>query len=418
LRGWSFLRFASIVLAVSFLGACAPRQPPNDVNHVCARPWIIPKRLTTWALSGSGTLVWEAWMVEVVRERIGPSHVWVLDANAPEDSVQSLPIPYNEMKCPKRLPPRVAPPKKPVEARKAEEKKRAAAPKEVDKPVAVEEAPPKSTPKPPRQEEAHRTQARTVVRQVGRSEEAPADLRADAPRWRGTVVTTVTRVARRDPACSAEPGQVRRRAGSGAPCSGGAKVTLAPSRPVVMEAEEPAPIPPPRPVDGPLADWKVNEPDVKGLSPERAAECVANLCHARHPNFVPNGKDGSGKKGGPGDGALERRGAKPEKAGGGRQGQIVRGPGGARKHPLGARTEGGPKSGGGKNSKHANEDKREAARDRYEELKRDYERLLRKPNKTPDDKAQLENLKGKLEHAKRQANWSGEHHSQRAKGQR
>lgn len=72
--------------------------------------------------------------------------------------------------------------------------------------------------------------------------------------------------------------------------------------------------------------------------------------------------------------------------------------------------------GSSKNSKHANERKREEAERKYNEAKAQLDALKAKPNKTPEDKAELEKLTRQVKHFKQQMDFTGEHHSQNAKG--
>ncbi|NUQ74301.1 MAG: hypothetical protein HUU21_12150 [Polyangiaceae bacterium] len=62
-------------------------------------------------------------------------------------------------------------------------------------------------------------------------------------------------------------------------------------------------------------------------------------------------------------------------------------------------------------------DKRAAAQARYEELKVEYQRLRSAPNKTPELKAAMEKTERAMKKAKQEMDFSGENHSQRAKGQ-
>jgi hypothetical protein len=85
-------------------------------------------------------------------------------------------------------------------------------------------------------------------------------------------------------------------------------------------------------------------------------------------------------------------------------------------------TEGGgekvflSRKGGGKNAQHANQDKKNAAQEKYEAAKAELEELQRKPNKTKEDKEKLAELRRTVKHLKKQADFSGENHSQTAKG--
>ncbi|HZF52338.1 MAG TPA: RHS repeat-associated core domain-containing protein, partial [Polyangiaceae bacterium] len=74
-------------------------------------------------------------------------------------------------------------------------------------------------------------------------------------------------------------------------------------------------------------------------------------------------------------------------------------------------------TGGGKNAPHANLDKKAAAQARYESLKAEYQKLRSTPNKTPEVKAAMEKTERAMKKAKQDMDFSGENHSQRAKGQ-
>ncbi|MDI1475108.1 HNH endonuclease [Polyangium sp. y55x31] len=288
-----FLAFAAALIAL--LSGCTQPPPRHPEIHVCARPPEIPEGVATWSISGSGTLLWT--QRELAMGRAHDSPLYVLDLDAPASSVKLLPIPYNHLKCPRRPlpPPRLPAAKKPVVARKVEAPK-----KEAQKSTVAVKARPQPIQRAPEPEEAHRTRTRVVVRQT-RAAEAPA---------------TVSRVAHREARCPNDPGQVRRTRSTGEACSAAEKSTTVRPRPAVRAArvgdgegtEEPAPIEPPRPADGQIRDWNVREPEVTGLPAERAKECLANLCHARHPGFVPKGKEGSGKAAGPREGQAWSKG--------------------------------------------------------------------------------------------------------------
>ena len=72
--------------------------------------------------------------------------------------------------------------------------------------------------------------------------------------------------------------------------------------------------------------------------------------------------------------------------------------------------------GGGKNAQHANMDKKATAQARYENLKAEYQKLRGTPNKTPEVKAAMEKTERAMKKAKQEMDFSGENHSQRAKG--
>ncbi|MVT09141.1 DUF6443 domain-containing protein [Chitinophaga tropicalis] len=72
--------------------------------------------------------------------------------------------------------------------------------------------------------------------------------------------------------------------------------------------------------------------------------------------------------------------------------------------------------GGGKNGQHANQKARESARERYERAKKEYDALNSKPNKTKEDKKELDKLERTVNHEKRKMDNTGENHSRKAKG--
>jgi hypothetical protein len=70
----------------------------------------------------------------------------------------------------------------------------------------------------------------------------------------------------------------------------------------------------------------------------------------------------------------------------------------------------------GRNGKHRNSRSRERAQEDYETAKKEFDRLDRKPNKTPQEKEYLHNLGRKVKHLRQKKDFSGEHHSQKHKG--
>lgn len=73
--------------------------------------------------------------------------------------------------------------------------------------------------------------------------------------------------------------------------------------------------------------------------------------------------------------------------------------------------------GGGKNGKHANGKAREAAAEKAEKIKEELDMLQKKIGvKSPEDKALIQKLQDQLAHWRRKAQWKGEHHSQKGKG--
>jgi RHS repeat-associated protein len=82
------------------------------------------------------------------------------------------------------------------------------------------------------------------------------------------------------------------------------------------------------------------------------------------------------------------------------------------------KAKGAPSRGGGKNAAHANADRRAAAAERYESQRNALDELKRTPNKTPELKQQIEKMQKAVDKAKRDMDFTGENHSQRAKGSR
>ena len=72
--------------------------------------------------------------------------------------------------------------------------------------------------------------------------------------------------------------------------------------------------------------------------------------------------------------------------------------------------------GGGKNSKHANKHRKDKARADYEEARAKWEELRSVPKKSKQDSIETEKARRLMEHLKRKADFSGENHSQKAKG--
>ena len=79
-------------------------------------------------------------------------------------------------------------------------------------------------------------------------------------------------------------------------------------------------------------------------------------------------------------------------------------------------TNPGVQKGGGKNAKHKNQDAREAAKKQYEDYSKKYKDLQSKPNKTKQDKKDLESVKRQRDHFKKKMDDTGENHSQKKKG--
>jgi hypothetical protein len=76
----------------------------------------------------------------------------------------------------------------------------------------------------------------------------------------------------------------------------------------------------------------------------------------------------------------------------------------------------GVKRGSSKNSKHANQHRRDVAKKKYDDAKKEYEDLKRTPNKTPEIKKKMEKARRRMEAEKRNMDFTGENHSQNSKG--
>lgn len=72
--------------------------------------------------------------------------------------------------------------------------------------------------------------------------------------------------------------------------------------------------------------------------------------------------------------------------------------------------------GGGKNAQHTNQKAKQSAQEKYDVAKKEYDQLKSKPNKTKADKDQLKKLENQKNHLQKQAQKTGENHSQKAKG--
>jgi RHS repeat-associated protein len=75
-------------------------------------------------------------------------------------------------------------------------------------------------------------------------------------------------------------------------------------------------------------------------------------------------------------------------------------------------------NGGGKNAKHANQKAKDSAEQKYQEAKAKFEELDSKTNKTPEEKKAVDNAKKQMDHWRNKRDFSGENHSQNAKGNR
>jgi RHS repeat-associated protein len=78
----------------------------------------------------------------------------------------------------------------------------------------------------------------------------------------------------------------------------------------------------------------------------------------------------------------------------------------------------GSSSGGGKNDQHANQKAKQSAGEKYQDAKQKFEELNKKPNKTPEEKQARDDARKQMDHWKNKQDFSGENHSQNAKGNR
>ncbi|MDI3287923.1 hypothetical protein [Polyangium sp. 15x6] len=247
------------------LSGCAASRDPTmarifeapNVVHVCVRPPNVPKDKRIWGVTADGAPFFG--VREVDRARGNGSPIFVFDLESPPASARLLPIPYNTLECPARTPPpkpRVVAAEEKAKAREAEEKegeaKKAEGPRPLPRPIA----------RPPEEERC------TAYR---------------------------------------EPGQARRRSGTGA---GGctrvlvkrreAEPVVADKQPAAIHEVKPAEPAEPRELPANAAqayeDWGLSPAETSALADDRARECLQGLCHARHPNFVPKSKEKPGER--------------------------------------------------------------------------------------------------------------------------
>ncbi|MDC0742814.1 hypothetical protein [Polyangium mundeleinium] len=111
-------------------------EAPN-VIHVCVRPPNVPENQRSWALTSDGLPSFGAREVDLARREGSP--VYVFDIGAPRESARLLPIPYHRLECPAPPKPRVVAAKvegKQDEATKKTEAKKAERPKLLPRPIA------------------------------------------------------------------------------------------------------------------------------------------------------------------------------------------------------------------------------------------------------------------------------------------
>ncbi|MDI3291177.1 HNH endonuclease signature motif containing protein [Polyangium sp. 15x6] len=256
-RRFSLVMALVVLCFVLISSGCAASRDPTmarifeapNVIHVCVRPPNVPNDKRIWGVTSDGAPFFG--VREVDRARGNGSPVFVFNADSPPESARLLPIPYNKLECPARTPrpkPRVAAAK--AKAKEAEEKK--------------DEAKKAEGPKP-------------LPRPIARS---PEQERCTEYR---------------------EPGQTRRRSGTGSrACTRvlvkrrDAEQAVADKQPAAIRELEPPEPAEPRELPASAAqayeDWGLSPAETSALAEDRARECLQGLCHARHPNFVPKSK--------------------------------------------------------------------------------------------------------------------------------
>ena len=70
----------------------------------------------------------------------------------------------------------------------------------------------------------------------------------------------------------------------------------------------------------------------------------------------------------------------------------------------------------GRNEPHANQKAKESAQQKYEKVKQEFEHWDKKPKKTPEEKKYVQKLRKLMNHLRKKRDFSGEHHSQKPKG--
>ncbi|MDI3282851.1 HNH/ENDO VII family nuclease [Polyangium sp. 15x6] len=253
-------------------------EAPN-VIHVCVRPPNVPKDKRIWGVTADGAPFFGVREVDLARREGSP--VFVFDVESPSASARLLPIPYNKLECPARTPP----PKPSVAAAKVDAKE-------------------KTEP-----EEAAKAEPQKPLPQPIPRETSAVERRVEA--YRCTAY--------------AEPGQTRRRSGSGARTCTRVLVHRARTEPVV--AESPREVEPPAPADPSQVppgevwvyeDGRQTPEEMARL--DRAYECLQGVCHARHKNFQ---KD-KNKPAGTHNGQSLSSGGKAPSAGGGAKTTTVK----------------------------------------------------------------------------------------------
>lgn len=256
---------AALVVVSLVLSGCAASRDPTmarifeapNVVHVCVRPPNVPKDKRIWGVTADGAPFFG--VREVDRARGNGSPIFVFDLESPPASARLLPIPYNTLECPARTPP----PKPRVVA--AEEKAKAKEAEEKEGEAKKAEGP------------------RPLPRPIARSREQE---RCTAYR---------------------EPGQARRRSGTGAGGCTRGLVKRREAEQVAADKQSPAirevkPAEPAEPRELPASaaqayeDWGLSPAETSALAEDRARECLQGLCHARHPNFVPKSKKQPGER--------------------------------------------------------------------------------------------------------------------------
>ena len=263
----SFVGRLAIVAALGWATGCATAPPlrPQDavevkptldsphVIRVCLQPPGVPAHQRFWGISSDGSLILEDWALGHLQSH-GQS-IYYLDPYAAPTSVRMLPIAYNTLQCPEP-PPRVA----------ASHRDVVASERGVEAQRADEE---REAPEAPAATATAATGATATAATARVTPECKDSVEAGQARQRSTKTYTCTR--KRTLKASSRQGQ--------APVAKAAPQ----ESPSLAQAARASTVP----TSPSLTDWSLpTTPNLSGLDPQRVVECVGNLCHARHPNFI------------------------------------------------------------------------------------------------------------------------------------
>ncbi|TKC94688.1 hypothetical protein [Polyangium fumosum] len=256
------------------------------VFRLCRRHPHVPPDARYWYDLGDGTLRTTRKPLEELLESRAVKVLFIYDPHAPPESRRLLGLAYQDLPCDKPPPPKPPPPEKiAAKEREGERKKDETRKDEQPKPKPIARSP-ERCPEPGQARRRGGTGARTCARTLVHTSER--SRQASFP------------IARAPERCP-EPGQARRRGGTGArTCARMLVHTSERSRQASFRRAEappaPRPVPPPAPKDpsevNPGEVWQYETwsqtPEETALL-ERAQECLTGACHARHKNFQPKG---------------------------------------------------------------------------------------------------------------------------------